>query len=172
MGKQRTTLLLAGLALAVSAQAQPYGAGMMGGGNGPGPGMMGGYGMGPGMMGGYGPGGDWGMGPGMMGGLGYGDWVLERADLSAEQRAKIVDIQKELSNKQWDAMRRMHDQQWQMRRNAPGGAIDEQAARAAYTAMSDAHRQMFELSLDARKRIDALLTPQQREQLARPRGRP
>jgi Spy/CpxP family protein refolding chaperone len=168
---------MAGLLTTLSAGAQPYGMGpgMMGngqGGWGMGPGMMGsgggGCGMGPGMMGGSG---DWGMGPGMMGGLGYGEWVLDRLDLSAEQRTKIVEIQKDLSSKQWDLMRRMHDQQWQLRRNSPG-ALDEQAARAAFAAMTEAHRQMFDLSLDGRKRIDAVLTPQQREQLARPRGRP
>lgn len=74
MGKLRYTLLASGFVLAIagSAQAQPYfGPGMMGGYGGyGGPGMMGGGYGGPGMMGGgYGPG--WGMtGPGMMGGYG------------------------------------------------------------------------------------------------------
>ena len=100
MRKLRYGLLAAGFVLAVTgtAQAQPYGPGMMGGGYGPGwgmgPGMMGGgYGpcggmmgpgmMGPGMMGyggGYGPG--WmmqGHGPGMMG---YGGYYGTRADLN------------------------------------------------------------------------------------------
>jgi Spy/CpxP family protein refolding chaperone len=180
MNKRHSTLLVAGWLTALAASAQPYGMGpgMMGGGGaggwGMGPGMMGGgatgYGMGPGMMGGCGPG-DWGMGPGMMGSGGYGEWALEQLDLSADQRAKIVEIQKELSGKRLDQMHRMHELHWQQRRNAPG-AFDEQAARASFAATTEARRQMFEASLDARKRIDAVLTPQQREQLARPRGRP
>jgi len=51
-----------------------------------------------------------------------------------------------------------------------GGKFDEQAARKAYDTMEKTHRQMFENSLDAQKRIDALLTPQQRQQLERWRG--
>jgi hypothetical protein len=69
--------VIAVFAFASPVKAQPYGPGM-GGGYGPGYGMMGG-GYGPGMMGGYGPGmmgggygPGWMMGPGMMGGYGPG----------------------------------------------------------------------------------------------------
>ena len=139
------------------------GPGMMGGygGHGMGPGMMGGYGgygMGPGMMGGYG---GHGMGPGMMGGYGYG------LDLSAEQRAKISEIQQEVAQKRWDLMGRLHQQGGPMAEAFGPGPIDEQAARKAYDAMADAHKQMFDLSLQARKRIEAVLTSEQREQLQR-----
>jgi hypothetical protein len=67
-----TVMAVAGvISAATLLHAQPYGPGMMGGGYGPGYGMMQGYGPGYGMMGqGYGPG--WmrgpGYGPGMMGG--------------------------------------------------------------------------------------------------------
>jgi Spy/CpxP family protein refolding chaperone len=148
------------------------GPGMMGGygGYGMGPGMMGGYGgygMGPGMMGGYG---GYGMGPGMMGGnggYGYGP------DLSAEQRAKIAGIQQEFAKKHWDLMGKMHEQGGPMAQYYGPGPIDEKAARKAYQEMADAQKQMFELSLDMRKKIDAVLTPEQREQMSRGwRGRP
>ena len=33
--------------------------------------------------------------------------------------------------------------------------------------MTEAHKQMFETSLDARKRIETVLTPEQREQMRR-----
>ena len=142
---------------------QPYGYGP---GYGMGPGMMGGgygpgYGMGPGMMGGgYGPG--YGMGPGMMGGYGPGN--VYGLDLSAEQREKIGEIQQEFAKKQWGLMTSMH---------SPGGPMeqmfsgDEKAARQAYEAMAAARKQMFEAQLDMRKRVDAVLTKEQREQLQR-----
>ncbi|MGD9953733.1 MAG: Spy/CpxP family protein refolding chaperone [Burkholderiales bacterium] len=173
------------LGTAVAAFSQPYGMGpgMMGGGYGPGygmgPGMMGGYGpgygmgpgmmgggygpgygMGPGMMGGYGPG--YGMGPGMMGGNGPG--FVYGLDLSAEQREKIGEIQKEFAQKHWGLMTSMH---------SPGGPMeqmfsgDEKAARQAYDAMAAARKQMFEAQLDMRKQVEAVLTKEQREQLQR-----
>lgn len=147
------------LGTAAAAFSQPYGMGpgMMGGygpgyGMGPGmmgQGMMGGYGMGPGMMGGYGP------------GFGYG------MDLSDEQRAKMSEIQQELAQKHWELMGRMHQQGGPMSQAFGPGPIDEKAARKAYESMADAQKQMFELSLQARKRIDAVLTPEQREQMGR-----
>jgi Spy/CpxP family protein refolding chaperone len=131
------------------------GYGMMGG-YGMGHGMMGGYGMGPGMMGGY------GMGPGRMGG--YGPGYGYGPDLSHEQREKIANIRQEFAQMRLGLMTSMH---------GPGGAMeqvysgDEKAARQGYEAMAAARKQMFEASLDMRKKIEAVLTPEQREQLQR-----
>ena len=178
MTKGKVVIAALGAALAVSlAWAQPYGPGygmgpgMMGGGYGPGygmgPGMMGGgygpgYGMGPGMMGGgYGPG--YGMGPGMMGGFGGGYGI----DLSAEQRQKLFDIQREVASKRWELMGKLHAEGGPMDEVFSGGAFDEKAALKAYDTMAAAHKQMFETMLDARKRMDAVLTPEQREQVKR-----
>jgi Spy/CpxP family protein refolding chaperone len=158
------------LGTAAIAFSQPYGMGpgMMGGygqGSGMGPGMMGGYGMGPGMMGGYGMGpgmmGGYGMGPGMMGGYGYGP------DLIAEQRTKVSEIQQEFAQKHWELMGRMHQQGGPMSEAFGPGPIDEKAARKAYETMAEAQKQMFDLSLQTRKKIDAVLTPEQREQMGR-----
>lgn len=162
MMKQRALVTLAAcLLFATPAWAQSGGYGM-------GPGMMGGHGMGPGMMGGYGMGhgmmDGYGMGPGMMGG-----WGPNIPDLTSEQRSKISAIQKELRQKQWTLMEKMHDdaQQGNIYR---GGKFDEQAARRAFDARASLHKQMFENSLEAQKRIDSVLTPQQREQLQRAWG--
>ena len=186
---KRTLIAAAAVAALFSATAwAQMGPGMMGGagpgggygpGYGMGPGMMGGYGpgmMGPGMMGGYGPG--YGMGPGMMGGGpgygmgpgmmgGYGPRGYAALNLSDEQRAKISAVQQESSRKQWDLMGKMQEQGFGMHQLFELGKSDDAAARNAYQAMADAHKQMFEASLDARKRIDAVLTNEQREQLKR-----
>ena len=162
-----TVAVLLGTAAAAFSQPYGMGPGMMGGygpgyGMGPGmmgPGMMGGYGMGPGMMG---PG---MMGQGMMGGFGPGFGYA--VDLSDEQRAKISEIQQELAQKHWELMGRMHQQGGPMSQAFGSGAVDEKAARKAYESMAAAQKQMFELSLQARKRIDAVLTPEQREQMGR-----
>lgn len=171
MKKSTLMALVTCLALTTSAYAQP--AGGAGGGQGMGPGMMGGYGMG--MMGGYGMGpgmmGGYGMGPGMMGGYGMGPGMMGGPtqfipDLTNEQRNKIAEIQKEFRQKQWALMEKMHEdaQPDPLYRD---GKLDEQAARKAYETTANLHKQMFENSLEAQKRIDALLTPQQREKLQR-----
>jgi Spy/CpxP family protein refolding chaperone len=121
------------------------------------------YGMGRGMM--EGPGGyGMGMGPGMMWG-GYGGNALTGLDLSADQRKQIAAIQEELTKAHWQLMGKMHEQGNQMYGGFGPGSLDEAAARKAFSAMSTAQKDMFELSVAARKRIDAVLTPAQREQL-------
>ena len=177
---KRKLIAAAAIAALFSAAAwAQMGPGMMGGsgpGYGTGPGMMGGYGpgygMGPGMMGGYGPGG-YGMGPGMMGGYGpgmmwgYGGGGFGGLNLTDDQRAKIAAIQEESSRRQWELMGKMHQQGFHMHQLFDSGKSDDAAARKSYQAMADAHKQMFEATLEARKRIDAVLTNEQREQLKR-----
>ncbi len=157
-----TTALASGLAA-----AQPAG--------GMGPGMMGGYGpggygMGPGMMGGYGFGpGGYGMGPGMM--WGYAGHAYAGLNLSAEQRKKIDEIQEQAASTMWQQMGAMHRQGYHMQGMYGPGPLDEQAARKAFEAMVAAQKGMFEAQLEARKKIDAVLTAEQREQLRRAWGR-
>jgi len=143
-----------------------YGPGGYGPGYGPG-GYGPGYGMGPGMMGGYG----YGMGPGMMGGYGPGLGYGYGPKLSDEQRSKIADIQQEIGAKRWGLMEKMQEQGGPMWRAYGPGPIDEKAARKSYDEMAAVQKQMFELQLEARKRIDAVLTPEQREQVYRGWGK-
>ena len=125
------------------------------------------YDMGPGMMGG-------GMmgGPGMMGYQGAGTAGdchsgYAALNLTDEQRAKLGDIRRDLWRKQQQLMTRMHDQDFHMHDIYAAG-VDEARARKAFDAMTAAHKEMFEVSLEARKRIDAVLTEEQRKQLQRP----
>ena len=147
-----------GLLLAGSVLAQPYGMG---------PGMMGGYGsggygMGPGMMGG--PGG-YGMGPGMMGG-GFRGEAYAGLDLTAEQRQKIAAIEQATAKAQWQLMGTMHQQGYHMY-GMFGPGIDEADARKSFQTMAETQKAMFEMQLEARKKVDGVLTKEQREQLRR-----
>lgn len=161
----------AGILLAVAGCAQPPGMrhGMMDGGDayeecGMGPGMMRsdcprpgharrGRAMQPDMMGG-----GHGRGGAMMGGL-----LIP--DLTDEQRTQMAQIQQEYGRKHWALMGQMHEQGGPPDDGLQRGQFDEQAARRHHDAMLGIQKQMFENSLEARKRIDSLLTPQQREQL-------
>ncbi|MEP7302983.1 MAG: Spy/CpxP family protein refolding chaperone [Caldimonas sp.] len=155
MMKFMTTLSVtaAGLLLAGTALAQPYGMG---------PDMMGGYGMGPGMMGGYG--GAYGMVPGGM--RGDPDGAFASLKLSPDQRKKIADIQATSSKAMWQLMGTMHEQGYHMQGMYGPGSVDEAGARKSFQTVTESRQAMFDLQLDTRKKIDGVLTKEQRERLA------
>ena len=177
-------LALSGTAPGLQAADQPAppqnGPGWMGGGYGMGPGMMGGYGgsMGPGMMGGgygMGPGmmggGGYGMGPGMMGGCGMGPGMMmgpywgTGLDLTAEQQAKINKIQDETRKAHWALMGEMMNQQARLRDLNLAPKRDNAAIDAAYKEFGKLQQQMYDSSVAAQKRMEAVLTKEQQEKL-------
>lgn len=152
--------LLCVTALSVGAGQAPAQPGS-GPGSGPGPGARG---RGGAMM-------DWnhgmgGMGGwGMMGGMGMMGPGWGNLNLSKDQRNRIYAIHRDLREKQFALMDRMHDSM-QSANFYRDGKFDEQAARNAYATAEKIHREMFDNMLDAQKRADAVLTPQQRQQLS------
>lgn len=169
-------LALSGTAPALLAADQTpppqYGPGMMGGngGYGMGPGMMGGYsgyGMGPGMMGG----GGYGMGSGMMGGYGMGPGMMmgpywgSGLDLTAEQQARINKIQDETRKAHWALMGEMMNQQAKLRDLNLAPKRDNAAIEATYKEFGKLQQQMYDSSVAAQKRMEAVLTKEQQEKL-------
>ena len=136
---------------------QGYGCGMM-----MGPGMMGpGMGMmGPGMMGGY------GMGPGMMGGYGYGGTYSGIPDLTKEQAEKIDKIRDDLAKKEAPLMRRIFEERRKLQDMYSSG-VDPCALDQAYRKTTDLERQVFNARADAQKRMNAVLTKDQRQNMQR-----
>lgn len=143
----------AGILLAGTALAQQYGMG---------PDMMGGYGMGSGMMGGFGNAN--GMGQGGM--RGNPDGAFANLKLSPDQRKNIVEIQATSSKAMWQLMGAMHEQSYHMQGMYGPGSFDEVAARKSFQRMTESRQAMFDLQLETRKKIDGVLTKDQREQLA------
>ena len=140
------------------------GPGMMWGPGGGGPGMMGGYGMGPGMMWGPGAGGPGRMGPGM--GIGpMGGYWGRGLDLSDEQRSKVNAIQDEVRKQHWGLMGSMMDEQSRLRDLYEAAKPDSAAIEQAYKRIGELQQKMFESSIDAHKRMDAVLTDEQRKQM-------
>ena len=134
----------------------PMGKAMMGG-HGKERGMMGGGMMGGGMMGGG------MMGGGMMGGHGFG--ALESLGLNDDQKGKVRDIERDTQKKRHALMGSLLELRWQAEDNARAATVDDAAARKQYDAMAAVRKQMFEIGLDAQKRMEAVLTPEQRAQL-------
>ena len=116
--------------------------------------------MGPGMMGGYGM----GMGPGGMRGNPDAAWT--NLKLSADQRKQIADIRATSSKAMWQLMGTMHEQDDHMQGMYGPGNMDEAGARKSFQTMTQTRQAMFDLQLDTRKKIDAVLTKEQHEQLA------
>jgi len=109
------------------------------------------------MMGGHGKEG------GMMGGHGFG--ALESLGLNDDQKGKVRDIQRDTQKKHHALMGSLLELRWQAEDNARAATVDEAAARKQYDAMAAVRKQMFEIGLDAQKRVEAVLTPEQRAQL-------
>lgn len=159
------TTLLAGVGGA-------HAAGSMGRGV-PGPGMMG-YGV-PGSSGGYemmGPGMmEYGMGCPMAGFamMGRGSTRFEAQypslELSDTQRGKVLAIERAAWRKQWELMGKMHDQHLIAQESYAAGVWNEQLLRKNYEVLNEVHKEIFETSLQARKDIEAVLTPEQRSQI-------
>ena len=153
---------------------QGYGPGMAGGyGQGYGPGMRGGYGPGYGMMGGYGPGmmGGYGPGYGMMGG--YGPGFGPRAgnagwnplSLTNDQRAKINSIQNQTRKSNWALMGQIQDQQAKINELSEATSPDSAAIESAEKDISKLQQQMYQNAVDAHKKMDEVLTKEQKEKL-------
>jgi len=147
-------LALTGLPSMASADREaPYGW--------PGPGHMG-YGMGPGMMGGYGM---MGMDPGV---LGYGQLgPIGMLDLKDDQIKQISKIQDDLVKRHRDLMQKVWEQQDQLGKLYYAEKRDDTAIKKAYAKLNDLQKEMLDARLDADKRIEALLSKEQKEQMQR-----
>ncbi len=129
-------------------------------------GMTGGYGMmGPGMMGSMM--GGYGMGPGMMGGYGYGG-PSSGIDLTKEQRDKIDRIRDDLAQKEAPLTDQIYQERRKLQEMYYSGA-DPSALDQAYRKTADLERQVFDARADAQKRMDAILTKEQRDRMQRMR---
>jgi Spy/CpxP family protein refolding chaperone len=137
-----------------------------------------GYGMGPGMMGGYGPG--YGMGPGMMGpgmmggmmgpgmmggGMGYG--MLYQLNLTPDQWNKVNAIHEDLAKKNWEVAGKLRDEAFKLRKLTGSEKRDRSAITSQYKKIQDLQLQAFQARLDAREKIESVLTKEQRDQLRR-----
>ena len=87
-------------------------------------------------------------------------------DLTDAQRAELSAIQRDFSAQQWRLMQQMRQGMWSTRyARSTGTEFDEAGARKSFELAAGLQREMFENSIQARRRMDAVLTPEQRERL-------
>lgn len=137
------------------------------GGYGMGYGMGGPDGMGPGMMGG-GPGMGMGMGMGMGGGMGpgmgMGPYAWSRIpgmNLTDDQRTRLNRIVDETRKAHWATMGQIMDQQARLRDLHGATSPDTAAIDEVYKSIGKLRAVMYDTSVDAHKRMEAVLTKDQ-----------
>ena len=107
---------------------------------------------------------------GMMGygggmGMGYGRGGLASLNLSDAQAEKIFAIQDAQHQKNWPAMSKMRSEMFKLRRMYYDDKADPKALTEQQKKVDDLRRQMLQSHLEARKQIEAVLTPEQKKQL-------
>jgi Spy/CpxP family protein refolding chaperone len=103
-----------------------------------------------------------GYGPGMMG--------LRQLDLADEQRAQVNKIHDELRRKNWDILGRTQDEAARLRDLYAAEKFDRAAVSAAYKRMGELRQARIENMLEAKEKVEGVLTPEQRKTLRRWQG--
>jgi Spy/CpxP family protein refolding chaperone len=92
--------------------------------------------------------------------------IMQTLGLSAEQKAKISQIQAQARKKQWQAMGDLREERIKLHElMSSDSGPDPAAATAQYQKVQDLERQLFEGALLARNQVEATLTPEQKEKL-------
>jgi Spy/CpxP family protein refolding chaperone len=103
------------------------------------------------------------VGQGTIAGINPAD--LAALDLTEAQRDKVTEIQRDLRRAQWSVTGSIRELRWRQQDIMRAAEFDADAARKTHDAIAGLRKEMFEAALDARKRIEAVLTKQQLELL-------
>jgi len=99
-------------------------------------------------------------GPGMMGG-GYGRGSVG-LNLTPDQVSKIEKIRDDLSKANEPLAQQMFQARNKMQEAYFGGNADPVEIKKSYAKMSELQKRMFDMSINAQKRMDDVLTKEQR----------
>lgn len=105
--------------------------------------------------------------PATVGGVNVID--LSSLGLSDEQRDRVTEVQRSLQRKRWEAIGALREQRWKIEDAMRSLEMDDEAMRKAFEGMAKVRKDMFESELDARRKLKAILTKDQRERLAQRR---
>jgi Spy/CpxP family protein refolding chaperone len=104
--------------------------------------------------------------PGVIAGISSAD--LASLTMSDEQRAKVTEIERDFRRKQWAFVGAMRELRWKQQDAMMAAELDADAARRNFEGLAKVRREMFEASVETRKRVEAVLS---KEQLAALRQR-
>jgi Spy/CpxP family protein refolding chaperone len=98
--------------------------------------------------------------------LGMNPGALAGLKLTVEQRNKLTEIERDLKRKQWPLMGSIRELRWKQQDALKAAEVDVEALRRNYDEMSALRKQMFDLALEGRKRVEGVLTREQRAQVS------
>ena len=87
--------------------------------------------------------------------------ALAGLKLTADQRNKVTEIERDLKRKQWKLIGSIRELRWKQQDAFKAPEVNVEAVRRNYEEMSALRKQMFDVALDARKRIESVLTREQ-----------
>jgi len=100
----------------------------------------------------------------MMGGSGRGPGA-PISGLTDEQRDKIALVREQNRSRNWGTMGQVQAEQFKLRQMYAADKLDSAAILEQQKKVDELRRQMLKSRLEARKEIEAVLTPEQRKQL-------
>jgi Spy/CpxP family protein refolding chaperone len=92
--------------------------------------------------------------------------ALAALKLTGDQRNKVTEIERDLKRKQWKLIGSIRELRWKQQDAFKAPEVDVEAVRRNYDEMSALRKQMFDLALDGRKRIESVLTREQRVEVS------
>jgi Spy/CpxP family protein refolding chaperone len=92
--------------------------------------------------------------------------ALAALKMTADQRKAVTEIERDLKRKQWTFIGSLRELQWKQHDAFSVPEVDAQAVRRNFDEISALRRQIFEATLDSRKRIESVLTKEQRARLS------
>ena len=90
--------------------------------------------------------------------------ALASLKLTVDQRNKLTEIDRDLKRKQWNFVGALRELRWKQQDAFKAAEVDVDAVRRNYEETSALRKQMFDLALDGRKRVEGVLTREQRVQ--------
>lgn len=93
--------------------------------------------------------------------------ALASLALTPDQRARVTDIERDLQRTQWRLMGSIREARWKQQDALRTPEVDAKSVLALYDEIAALRRQYFQAAIDARKRIEAILTAEQRVELSR-----
>jgi Spy/CpxP family protein refolding chaperone len=92
--------------------------------------------------------------------------ALAGLKLTGDQRNKVTEIERDLKRRQWNLIGSIRELRWKQQDAFRAAELDVDAVRRTYEEISALRKEMFDLAVDGRKRVESILTKEQRVEVS------